>query len=75
MKIRSFSRTIRRIVAMSIAVVVAAIVVAAPAGAHAGDQSYLYLDVSDLELAGRIEFPLLRHRDGVRHRLRRRGQR
>lgn len=31
---------------------------AAPGGAHAGDQSYLYLDVSDLELAGRIEFPL-----------------
>ncbi len=29
-----------------------------PAGAHAGDQSYLYLDVSDLELAGRVEFPL-----------------
>jgi hypothetical protein len=31
---------------------------AGPASAHAGDQSYLYLDVSDLALAGRVEFPL-----------------
>jgi len=31
---------------------------ATPGGAHAGDQSYLYLDVSDLEMAGRIEFPI-----------------
>jgi hypothetical protein len=39
-------------------VVVLLTTMVAPGGAHAGDQSYLYLDVSDLELAGRIEFPL-----------------
>ncbi len=58
MTLRNLATTIRRVVAMSIAAMVAVIVVAAPAGAHAGDQSYLYLDVSDLALAGRIEFPL-----------------
>ncbi len=31
---------------------------ATPGASHADDQSYLYLDVSDLELAGRVEFPL-----------------
>ena len=30
-----------------------------PAGAHAGDQSYLYLDVTDEELGGRVEMPYI----------------
>jgi len=31
---------------------------ASPAAAHSGNQSYLYLDITDRELAGRIEAPL-----------------
>ncbi len=51
-------RTARILTAALSAVVVLLTTMVAPGGAHAGDQSYLYLDVSDLELAGRIEFPL-----------------
>jgi hypothetical protein len=29
----------------------------APAGAHTGDQSYVYLDVTEKDLGGRVEFP------------------
>ncbi len=50
--------TIRRVLLVLTATLVALLTLPSPASAHAGDQSYLYLDVSDLELAGRIEFPL-----------------
>ena len=51
-------RTLRIIAATLSALVVVLTTTIAPGGAHADDQSYLYLDVSDLELAGRVEFPL-----------------
>jgi hypothetical protein len=41
-----------------LAVAIGAMLVLAPAaGAHTGDQSYVYLDVTESELAGRVEFP------------------
>lgn len=55
---RRFGHTIRVLAAAFSAVVVLLTTMVTPGAAHAGDQSYLYLDVSDLELAGRLEFPL-----------------
>ncbi|MGF1598329.1 MAG: HupE/UreJ family protein [Acidimicrobiales bacterium] len=43
------------VVALSLAAV---LVGAAPAGAHTGEQSYLYIDVAESGLGGRIEVPI-----------------
>ncbi len=50
----------RSVVALLAAAAVAltTLLAAAPAGAHEGDQTYLYLDVSRTAIAGRIESPL-----------------
>ncbi len=52
---------IRRILAALGAALVALIFILsgpAPAGAHAGDQSYLYLDITKTSVSGRVEAPL-----------------
>ena len=34
------------------------VIAAAPAGAHSGTQSYVYLDIYDSSIEGRIEYPV-----------------
>lgn len=54
-------RPLIRLAALAAALVLLALEVfgnASPASAHAGNQSYLYLDITPTELAGRIEAPL-----------------
>ncbi|MDY7105863.1 MAG: HupE/UreJ family protein [Actinomycetota bacterium] len=54
MRVRNVTSTV-----LGVLVSVAALLglAAAPAGAHTGDQAYLYLDVAENELAGRVELP------------------
>ncbi len=54
-------KTIARIILAMFAVgtMVALLLPASSAGAHAGAQAYMYLDVSADDLGGRVEFPLL----------------
>ena len=61
MSARTVRRYMHRIAAVLLAAVVAVIttvVSAGPASAHSGNQSYLYLDVTDKALTGRIEAPI-----------------
>lgn len=51
-------RPVSAILAGVLALVIVTVTAVIPLGAHADNQSYLYLDVSDLELSGRVEFPL-----------------
>lgn len=54
-------RVASRLAALAAALVLLALELvsgASPAAAHAGNQSYLYLDISPTELSGRIEAPL-----------------
>ncbi|MEZ5408965.1 MAG: HupE/UreJ family protein [Acidimicrobiales bacterium] len=54
-------RPLTRLAALAAALMLAALTLAtgaSPASAHAGNQSYLYLDITPTELSGRIEAPL-----------------
>ena len=52
-------RTIRLItVALAgVAMLLTLVVGAAPAGAHSGEESYVYLDIYDSTIEGRVEYP------------------
>ena len=45
------------VVAAAAAVAVLVVALATPASAHRNDESYLYLDVGDDSLSGRVEIP------------------
>lgn len=49
---------LRRLVTLVVALVAAIGLVPASASAHAGNQSYLYLDVTDKAIGGRVELPM-----------------
>jgi hypothetical protein len=51
------SRTAKRIVLAAAAIAVLVVAFAAPASAHRNDESYLYLDVGEDTLSGRVEMP------------------
>ncbi len=53
-------RTIRLITMAlaGVAMLLTLVVGAAPAGAHSGEESYVYLDIFDDEIDGRIEYPV-----------------
>jgi hypothetical protein len=48
-----------RVAASLLAIAVGLVALAPPASAHRGDQSYVYLDVGETSLSGRVEFPVL----------------
>jgi hypothetical protein len=48
----------RSLVAVALAVIAVAAVAPSPASAHAGNQSYLYLDITDKAVGGRVEMPM-----------------
>ena len=50
--------TLRRLLLLVVVVSTVLGFAATPAGAHTGTQAYLYLDVTDDELGGRVEVPL-----------------
>ncbi len=52
-------RAVAGLVALLAMLVIGAVAGAAPAAAHSGNQSYLYLDVTDSSLGGRIEIPIV----------------
>jgi hypothetical protein len=51
------SRTFRPVIAAAAAVAVLIVALATPASAHRNDESYLYLDVGEDSLSGRVELP------------------
>lgn len=56
--IGSIPRVTRRLVAVPLAALVLLMTLAGTASAHTGNQTYLYLDVEQSSLAGRIEAPM-----------------
>ncbi len=48
----------QRLLAMLLVIVAVAMMMPSPASAHTGDQSYLYLDILDGTVEGRVEFPV-----------------
>ena len=48
----------RRLLAVAVALAAAVGLAPTAASAHAGDQSYLYLDVTDIAVGGRVELPM-----------------
>ena len=59
------SRTAKRIVFAAAAIAVLVVAFAAPASAHRNDESYLYLDVGEDSLSGRVEMPYPEDRKSV----------
>ena len=53
----ALTHTAKTIVAAAAAVAVLVVALAAPASAHRNDESYLYLDVGEDTLSGRVEMP------------------
>ncbi len=53
----------RRCIAVALAVIGVAAVAPTGASAHAGNQSYLYLDITDKAVGGRVEMPMTDVRD------------
>jgi hypothetical protein len=58
----SMSRRVRRrfvgLIAVTSTLVVASLGGVSPAGAHTGDQSYLYIDITETAVSGRVEAPI-----------------
>lgn len=50
--------TIRRLLAIAATAIVVGLIAASPASAHSGRQSYVYLEIFDDAIAGRVEYPI-----------------